>query len=915
MLSNKINKKQIFEEDEEDNDLIINNEDDSYTEIEQSQNQKGKEKLAIKIDDSNKKAREVTSIQKVEIPRESKNYETSTAKKIFTPVPIQSSKKQIDSQNRYENELFNEDKTIFSKIAEDLYLDNKNYLIPKKNYLDILKTEEDNYNRLTIENYLFTCADKENSKNNKIISNFLERKTKEQNNKKIGNSDLEKNDIENLAEIRGLYSDRKNIKLLKNSSRSPDQFIKEQKIFEEKHKEYMNKLIKKYNEETKNEYKDKPTINKRSEQLANMNKSNKDIYKKLYEEFNILKQKKEEKIKNDRLFYDKRKIKKLKNEEIIENSKRLYQEYTKKKNNYNENSVKQLKNIMSMSAASLIEKKSNILVYKKLINKYKKEIELLFNKKLSDKFDINYNDYLTLMFRLGCVEKNYNEVKNNENKNLLNNNIQKNSKINDEPEQINIKNKILYSINILKKNIFIKSKSPEKNKINNESKLKLMNNSWKIISKSKEFSSLNKSNSFRLLLFFLSLHGIYKGDLNDNFIKKEFPFLSEMTDKTDYIDEIGAKQIYKNFQMFRNNAINYISLENKREKKTDIIEFKNEKMPKESKSFVKTIDYSDKNPANKINRIYSSSKNGAKIKYIKKIKYNTDKNNNFADNDASMKKDDKDNEIKPKNDNIIKDDDNIKNITNNHDKFMMNKLKKNLKPKKEKFIKKKLNLNKSAHSTKNIISKTNNSIISNKNANDSQKNIKSNQNNNTSKPLPKNQKANQNKNIKSEIQEEKNNENKISENSNIKEINSGNLHHQKEKNSSISNYIFNEDYRIKEDIESNSNLNNFEDFEKNENKKKSNNNAESQQNLINDNNNNINLNDKNKIEKKENNINEKKKKSKFVFKIKIKKKLIKLIIKKGDDIEQKIDVFCKENSLDEDDKKEILEAINSNLNE
>ena len=282
MLSNKINKKQIFEEDEEDNDLIINNEDDSYTEIEQNQNQKGKEKLAIKIDDSNKKAQEVISIQKVEIPRESKNYETSTAKKIFTPVPIQSSKKQIDNQNLNENELFNEDKTIFSKIAEDLYLDNKNYLIPKKNYLDILKTEEDNYNRLTIENYLFTCADKENSKNNKIISNFLERKTKEQNNKKIGNSDLEKNDIENLAEIRGLYSDRKNIKLLKNSSRSPDQFIKEQKIFEEKHKEYMNKLIKKYNEEAKNEYKDKPTINKRSEQLANMNKSNKDIYIRNY---------------------------------------------------------------------------------------------------------------------------------------------------------------------------------------------------------------------------------------------------------------------------------------------------------------------------------------------------------------------------------------------------------------------------------------------------------------------------------------------------------------------------------------------------------------------------------------------------------------------------------------------------------
>jgi len=42
--------------------------------------------------------------------------------------------------------------------------------------------------------------------------------------------------------------------------------------------------------------------------------------------------------------------------------------------------------------------------------------------------------------------------------------------------------------------------------------------------------------------------------------------------------------------------------------------------------------------------------------------------------------------------------------------------------------------------------------------------------------------------------------------------------------------------------------------------------------------------------------------------------LIKLIINKGDDINAKINAFCKENDLDEDDKEEILEVIHNNLN-
>ena len=57
-----------------------------------------------------------------------------------------------------------------------------------------------------------------------------------------------------------------------------------------------------------------------------------------------------------------------------------------------------------------------------------------------------------------------------------------------------------------------------------------------------------------------------------------------------------------------------------------------------------------------------------------------------------------------------------------------------------------------------------------------------------------------------------------------------------------------------------------------------------------------------------------KKKNKYIFKIKIKEKIIKLIINKKDNINSKIEAFCKENNLDEEDKEQILQAINSNLN-
>ena len=55
------------------------------------------------------------------------------------------------------------------------------------------------------------------------------------------------------------------------------------------------------------------------------------------------------------------------------------------------------------------------------------------------------------------------------------------------------------------------------------------------------------------------------------------------------------------------------------------------------------------------------------------------------------------------------------------------------------------------------------------------------------------------------------------------------------------------------------------------------------------------------------------KKKKFIFKIKIRDESIKLDINKDDDIYYKINDFCQKNNLDEDDKQQIIEAVNAKL--
>jgi hypothetical protein len=160
-----------------------------------------------------------------------------------------------------------------------------------------------------------------------------------------------------------------------------------------------------------------------------------------------------------------------------------------------------------------------------------------------------------------------------------------------------------------------------------------------------------------------------------------------------------------------------------------------------------------------------------------------------------------------------------------------------------------------------------------------------------------------------------NNNKKSKDDSPTKSFNDG---HNKEKKSSITQYIFNEDYRIKDDIESNSNLNDFE-MSKNQNL---NNNISDNKKSFNSNINKSSINadlSNNKFSNTDNaqgqGVGSGIQKKKYIFKIKIKDDLIKLIINKDDNINEKVNGFCLENNLDEEDKEQILEVINLKLSD
>ena len=416
----------------------------------------------------------------------------------------------------------------------------------RKKERDIQKENEENYDKFTEESYLLSHANKANKENQKIIEEFLERKKKEKINDKVGiDSDKEKkNELEPFQDSKraNLVTDRN---ILFKSKRTVKEFLDDQKDKEEKHKTHLKANEKLYNEQISSSVYNKPTINEETIKLANNSKRNKhiDIHQRLYEEFNEIKQKKE-KNEKEKSYLNKKETKKILESNIQKNVERLYNEYETKKKIMDENMQKKEKEIKIRSSSRSASKTSNKIIIKKFKKTLESSFNDVFNKKLQENFEINFSDFTLLFYKINFTTKNYFE-------------LMQQKENNPEEEEIGQSKKSLSKL--------------KPNKYEYDMEYKLLIDAWKIITKSKIFKKDLLGPSRRVLIFCLSVLGIYDENLYQGFIQKEFHFLCDPNEVNKYSNL--SKQIYKYFSIFKNIAIDgLLSREKDNKKRMEILQ-------------------------------------------------------------------------------------------------------------------------------------------------------------------------------------------------------------------------------------------------------------------------------------------------------------------------------------------------------
>ena len=490
---------------------------------------------------------ETNSLEYSKIKRNSK-YENSKSNGKISYL----SKFKNDKINISEIQNSSINQTVFSKISEDMFKNTKEEIIPAKVPHNLELEKEGNYNRLTEEAFLCSCANKSNKENKKIIYEFLGRKKNEEISKKIGiDSEKEKeNELEKFQDVKRLtiLTDRNRSYI---SSRTFQEFLQDQKNKEEKHQNHLKTNENLQKEEINSILREKPELNEETIKLAKNNNRNANIsiHHRLYQEYNDKKKKNEEKEKENKKMLKENKEKKLSKIKIKENVERLFHEYENKKKRIDENESKRKIELRNLSSnQSTTSKNSNEIIFKRFKKNLENSFANILEKKIDEEFEINYNDFVKMLYQINFTTKNYYElIEDNKNKE---NNEEKIKLINDE----NKGNRIIY----------------KRTNYEYDKEYKLIIDAWKIIIKNKEFKSDISGSSKRLLLFFLSVLGIYNGNIEEHFIKKEFPFIIKSI-KNSNGSSIScsnlSKQIYKYFILFRSNAINgllFRERENKR---------------------------------------------------------------------------------------------------------------------------------------------------------------------------------------------------------------------------------------------------------------------------------------------------------------------------------------------------------------
>lgn len=445
-------------------------------------------------------------------------------------------------------------KSIFSKISETILQNEKNEMILNKKILNLEKINEDNYNQLTEELYLHSKAYNPSNINNKIITEFLKRKKREEILKKIKIENDSNNMSQTLKDLK-----RSNTLTDRNrsfkSTRTFKEFLQDQKNKEERHLFLLKKNAILQKERINLNIRDRPLLNEESKKLINKSVRDKmDIHQRLYQDFNDKRKREEEKEKEKEYLF-KNKEKKMSKKKIEENSNRLFNEYKYKRNRNDEIKNRRLKEMKNLTFNS-VSKNSNDIIFRKLIQKLIDSIKNLYGKKIEDDFELNYNDFLKLLYNISFLSKNYSELINKSNNSTLKHNI----------KLINFDSEMEY---------------------------KLSKDAWKLITNKKQFNNNALGQSKRILFFILSTFGLYNGrDYENKNIKKE---CKKLKIELNSIESNLSSQIYKYFHFYRSNAINSLLFREAKRKKIGILnENESDKLDKNTKRIFKNNNSNDK---------------------------------------------------------------------------------------------------------------------------------------------------------------------------------------------------------------------------------------------------------------------------------------------------------------------------------
>ena len=274
----------------------------------------------------------------------------------------------------------NIDKTIFSKIAEDMY--NKIKLNNNKSY---------NYEDFTNDQFLAFYSDKINNfENNQIIKNFLDR-----NKQYIIDKNNNKETINNRIDQIQFFNNKKYSQ--NQIEEKIKKFNDKQELYQNKKKKNIEELSKKIYEEKKKNYQDKP----------NINKTNLDYLKKKVE-YKFRKRNLSQNVKNNTSFNNNNSVnitpkKKMSDKEINNLVNKLHNEakelklkiskssddfYKKKKKNYN-----------------FTNKTSNKILFNNLLKQYQKEIKNIKSVSYIKNPIINFDEFKIILEHMHFINE------------------------------------------------------------------------------------------------------------------------------------------------------------------------------------------------------------------------------------------------------------------------------------------------------------------------------------------------------------------------------------------------------------------------------------------------------------------------------------------------------------------------------